>query len=304
MPDAPATPAPHISDKFALDFLPERWDSLRRFLKTVGPPFPTSPGVLSGSHAVSGHLEKYDLLADLANRLTPHLGEDSEELHRDGFTPAIRSREFAALAETLICTLYSALGGLRDALYEAHRTVRSVQRKSTNELFKRAAEKTYGPEFPGPIRACLAEAYGTWFPRLREIRVAVTHGGTGFCHLDTQTTRIAYFHGGLKTDDIVTEVNADSVAVRKLIEDVFAHLCTLLEPVPRKVVCGIYKARFYEREITPGPTLTFASGRCLSRQWFEKEAGHECPLRQRCPAYEPVKQRDSAGPSSRGTATP
>jgi hypothetical protein len=292
VPDPTATPGPHLSDKFALDFLPERWGSLRQFLKTVGPPFPTSPGVLSGAHAASGHLGKYDLLADLANRLAPHLSEDSEELRRDGFTPAVRSREFAALTETLICTLYSALGGLRDTLYEAHRRVRGVQRKSTKELFKRAAEKTYGPEFPEAIRIPLADAYATWFPRLRETRVAVTHGETGFCHLDTETTRIAYFHGRLKSDDIVAEVNADAVAVRKLMEEAFSHLCSQLESIPRKVICGTYKARFYEREITPGPGLTFASGRCLSREWFEKESGHECPLRTNCGAYSQARDGD------------
>jgi hypothetical protein len=285
VPDDTATPGPRLSGKFFIDFLPERWNSLTRFLKLVGPPFPTSPGVLSGAHAASGHLSKYDLLADLANRLAPHLSEDLEELHREGFTPAVRSREFAALTETLICTLYSALDGLRDTLYEAYRKVSGVQRKSTKELFKRAAEKTYGPGFPEATRVPLAEAHGTWFPRLREIRIAVTHGETGFCHLDTKTTHIAYLHGRLKSDDIVAEVNADAVAVRKLIEEVFSHLCTLLEPIPRKVICGTYKARFYEREVIPGPGLTFASGRCLSRKWFETESGRECPLRTSCGAY-------------------
>ena len=292
MPDATITPGPHLSDKFFIDFAPERWSPLRRFLKLVGPPFPTSPGVLSGAHAASGHLEKYDLLADLANRLAPLLVEDAEELHREGFTPAVRSREFAALAETLVCTLYSALGGLRDTLFEAYRRVPSVQRKSTKELFKRAAEKTYGPGFPETIRASLAEAYGTWFPRLREIRVAVTHGETGFCHLDAKTERIVYFHGRLKSDDIVAEVNADAIAVRKLVDEAFSYLCTLLEAIPRKVLCGAYKARLYEREITPDPELTFASGRCLSHEWFEKEAEYECPLRSTCGAYARTRESD------------
>jgi len=276
-----------LPDKFAIDFVPEHWPPSRKFRKLLGPPFPTTTGMLIGLDTILSNINKYETLASLANRLAPQLAEDAAELKRDGFTPALRSKEFAALTETLICTLYSALDGLRNALYEIYRGVRFVQKKSTNDILVNAKESKYGPGFPEEIRLPLATAYSAWFVRLRPLRVAITHGVPGFCHLDEENKRIAYFSGQGRghINDVVSELNEIYLAAHALIEEIFGFLCTKLEPQPLQLICGTYKARFYQREVVTSPNLTWASGRCLSKEWFEKEPGLECPLRDRCPAY-------------------
>ena len=88
-------------------------------------------------------------------------------------------------------------------------------------------------------------------------------------------------------DDIVGEVNKFSQAVFELMEAVFGYLYAKLCPVESKLPCGFYKGLLYERYVAPGAVLSFASGRCFSKVWFESEAGHQCPMRHRCGAYRP-----------------
>lgn len=51
-------------------------------------------------------------------------------------------------------------------------------------------------------------------------------------------------------------------------------------------MCGVYKGRMYERMVAPEAAISFSSGRCWSRAWFETEEAYECPLREQCGAYE------------------
>jgi hypothetical protein len=95
---------------------------------------------------------------------------------------------------------------------------------------------------------------------------------------------------------MVKEVHELTQGVYRLTELVFEHLYHRLEPVYRRVLCGTYKGRIYEREVAPAPDLTFASGRCFSYRWFEQEAGLACPLNDRCGAYGAIK-RDRPEPS-------
>jgi hypothetical protein len=237
-------------------------------------------------------MSKYSVLVGLAARLQSQLPEDEAEMNERGFSSASRSKEFAALIETLYCELYAALDGVRRVLYAAYRNVRGVQNKSTQTLFIRATDNEYGPGFPEVVRAALVSANATWFQRLCQIRTEVTHGEVGSCHLDRATGRVDYMHVGLGSEtrafvieDVITEMNYHYQAVSALTQVVYQHLFSRLDPVPQKKMCGMYKGRGYAREVAPTLDLSFNSGSCLSRSWFENEPGFECPMRERCGAY-------------------
>src|ERR1035437_5989570 len=88
-----------------LHFAPEFWPSVQKFRMFIGPPFPDSGSegreLRKGAATAANHLEKFDILVELANQLQPSLVEDEAELKKSGYTPALRHREFAALTETL-----------------------------------------------------------------------------------------------------------------------------------------------------------------------------------------------------------
>src|SRR5262249_12474910 len=138
-----------------------------------------------------------EILAGIANRLAQDLHLDNAELQEGGHTPAMRSKEYAAIVEALITTLYSALDGLRRTLYGAYKKVRRVQNSSNERMFNLASEGESGEGFPQPIREALAKANATWFPELCRIRTELIHRELGSSHWDPQTDKIFYIHGGL-----------------------------------------------------------------------------------------------------------
>lgn len=285
-----------VSTDFLLMFAPEQWTFAQRFLQFMGPPFEVKFDLSLGARTASSHTAKYRVLAGLANRLRQQLNEDDAELKSKGHSSAIRSKEYAALIETMFCELYASLDGIRRLLFAAFRNVQGVQNKSTEKLFVRAKENGYGVGFPADITAILATAYDTWFVRLRNIRTEVTHGDIGSCHVDASTQKVSYMHIDLGTsnkslviDDIESELNTLFENVIALNEGIFASLCTKLVPEERTVLCGIYKGRAYQRNVAFSPTLTFNDGCCTSLQWFHAAPGIECPLRDNCGAYQSAK---------------
>jgi hypothetical protein len=285
-----------LSDKFMLVFDPALWSAARRFQTFAGPPF-THHEAVRGAEASMHHLEKFQIIANVANRLGNTLEEDERELDQEGYTPARRSKEFAALVEVLACELYAVLDGVRRGLYGAFPGVRGIPEKSNSKLFQHATDKAFGPEFPENIRAALDEANVTWFKNLRRLRGEVTHGSTGSCILNRETDTISYVHNRLGTaqstlieTDIVGSLNDYAVKVLHLVETVFSHLYALLERKEHLVLCGVFLGRMYQRIVVAGENLTRGSGVCLSRQWFESEPGLECPLRHQCPAFSGPRQ--------------
>jgi hypothetical protein len=289
-----------VSTDFGLMFTPEQWSSITKFRRMMGPPFEINRELQKGVSSAENHLAKFTVLAGLANRLGERLAEDQAELDQKGHSPAIRSKEFAALIESLFCELYAVLDGVRRTLYAAYRNVAGVQNASNEKLFKRASENGYGSEFPESIRTALAAAYVSWFPKLRLIRTEVTHGDIGSCHLDEKSETVRYMHSGLGSrtkalviEDVIAELNQHWMSVSELVENIFSSLCSKLEPIERTTFCGVYKGRFYQRDVAPSAVMTFNSGRCKSIAWFEKEPGHECPLRQHCGAYQRAISRET-----------
>jgi len=280
----------NTSDKFLLCFAPEQWPPERRFAQFLGPPFLVDVPLTRGTNAVISHLEKCELLAGLANDLLPLLHEDERELAEAGYTPGTGGRKYGAVVEAMLSELYSILDGVRQVVFSVYRNVRGVQNDSTYKLFHRAAKSQYGENFPDNLRARLAEAHFSWFPRLWLLRSENTHGEIGGCHL--YEGRVSYMHRGLKEkghaliiENIVEYLNNLQGHVRDLINWLFSSLYARLEPVERGMLCGMYKGHGYERMVAPSAELSFADGRCLSVNWFSKEPEFTCPLAQGCGAY-------------------
>jgi len=298
-----AEDAPEGQGSFLLWFDPEVWSPLDRLRHLTGPPFPERGPYVDGLFMARAHFAKYEVLSGLANRLAPELSKEDEEMKRRGFTSAIRSREFAALTETLVCELYSVLGGLRLLLCGAFPRARLPGK--TSLLFKNAANGKVGSYLPGGIRALLAAGYDSWFPLLRSFRSTVVHRDAGSVHLLAETGCIRYVHSGFMegprpfvSEDIVSWINERHSLVRTLVDQVADFLCSALLPAERRVPCGVHQARFYERIVVVGSNLTRQSGRCASREWFDLEPARQCPLQTSCEAYRVTAPQDEASPGS------
>jgi len=283
---------PNTNQMFLLEFAPEHWDALTKLSRFLGPPFSNIRTASYGLRACRGHLDKFDTIASVANRLVPGIKEDWAELQEHGYSPSTRSKESAALYELTVCELYSALDGLRTALYGIYRNMQGVQNSSNEKLFKRAAENKYGVGFPTEINIALSAAYNDWFPRLKALRTELQHGQIGSCHHDKETAKIVYMNSGIIVDgrafiieDLPEFLNHKRQHIDQLVETICQYLFTQLEPVESRQICGIYKARWYGRDVSPSQSLSFANGVCHSHEWFDNEAGCRCPLADNCVPY-------------------
>lgn len=289
---------------FLLDFAPDQWTNLHRLALFVGPPLPNDGNVRIGLRDCERHLNRSEVYLRILDRLRPNLSQDREELKKYGGSSDMNSKEYAAIAESVVTTLYSAFDGLRTFLFGAYRNVAGVQNGSNGKLFQRAKEEKYGDGFPSEVRALLAAACDEWFASLRDFRTELTHGSTGSCHLDEATGRIRYFNDGIRVDsrsfmleDIDAYLSDVTSRVRALIESIADYHFRKLDPVPHFAMCGVYKARWYGRMVAPSSDLHFGSGSCLSYDWFESTEGLFCPLANRCNAYSRKWPGGSAGMS-------
>lgn len=277
---------------FLLRFAPETWTCLHKLHAFAGPPLPNDSNVRIGLRDCERHLDKVTVSWRIAERLRPNLALDREELERLGGTSNLHSQEFAAICESIITALYSALDGLRTFLFGTYRRVQGVQNGSNGKLFERAKEAKYGVGFPEEIRRLLDEAQDKWFLSLREFRTELTHGSTGTCHLDTATNRIRYFNDGIKREgrsfhleDIEEFLSGMDAHVRALVEAISAFHFRTLESTPQFKMCGTYRGRWYGRMVAPALNVSSGDGHCMSCDWFELQDGYFCPLAHECQAY-------------------
>lgn len=282
-------------DHFLLRFAPDVWSAPGRFKNFLGAPYHVTEDLQKAIQSCIDHTHKYEVLASLANRIHPTLVEDIEELETNGYTPANRASEYAAVIEAMVCELYSVLDGIRYSIYWLFHGCRGVQKKSTSQLFSRAADDGYGAQFPEEVRKLLSSAYVDWFFSLRRLRTAFTHGGLGSCHMDKKTGVVSYMNTSLGTqerahviDDIVSVVSCIATSVFTLQQELFEYLYSGLEQVESMQFCGIFKGRMYMRKVFPASDLNRGSGKCASSDWFSVERDFFCPLASQCPAYAAV----------------
>lgn len=283
---------PAQSEQFLLQFQPAHWTPAGKFLRFLGPPFKPSRGLNEAIQSCADHIRKFETFAAMAAELGPKLTLDRVELENNGFSPANRSRQFAALIEVLVCELYSVLDGIRYTTFHIYRRMQGVQSSSTSKLFSRASDGSYDKDFPGELLAMFKVAYGDWFLELQRLRTAFTHGGLGSCWLSQDRTRISYMNSSLGSDavahvipDIVSHINSFATAVFKLVHDFFEYHYGRLANEDSDQFCGIFKGRAYMRKVKPESQMEWDSGVCVSREWFDKERDFKCPLAHECAAY-------------------
>lgn len=278
---------PVVSEKFLLRFAPEHLGAVERFRLFECESLSQDKVFRRGIATTADHLQKFTVLADIANELSAQLDLDREELDRSGYSPGTYSNRYAAVIECCVNELYSSLDGVRDVIYATFQGIRGVQRKSTEKAFRYATDDKYGPEFPKELSDILKRANDDWFYRLRRYRTEFIHGSLGSCHKSPEGGKISYIHQGLGNqrkalviDDIVNYINEAYTRCLELQTEIFEFFYDHLTLKPTQTLCGFYKGRAYMREVTPERPLTFHSGVCLSTHYE-----FECPMKDKCGAY-------------------
>jgi hypothetical protein len=274
-------------DGFVLSFAPENWSASRKFSQFPHTPLKTNKYFNRSLKATNDHLEKFKVLADIANDLYQGFDIDKQELAENGYSPAKHSKRYAAIIECCINELYASLDGIRDVTYYIYSKMQGVQRKSTSKLFTKAKKKEYDDSFPKEISELLLTAHDDWFLKLRKYRTEFTHGTLGTCSKDADTNKISYMHVDLGEnnrplviDDFVTYINSVYANILELQSSFFNYLYSTLELEDSTAICGFYQGRVYTRLLSPEQQLTFQSGICKSVKYELT-----CPLSKECQAY-------------------
>jgi len=266
--------------------------------------------VNSALYGADGHFERYVALKGLCRKLTPGLVKDYEELVKNGYSHVSHSQELAAIVDSLFCELYSSVDCTRTVIAAVYKDHACVQSRSTSKLFEYAAiGKMSGNKVkkliqmdervPLEIRKALADGHNDWFPRLKNIRDAINHSSVGDCSdLEGRKNgelepKIAYFRrylankegNELVTDDVFKLISEFEVKVNLFLGSVYHALNQTLKDKETTQVCGFFNGRVYLRFVSPYEAIDFNSGRCMSREWFEKEDQPTCPYVDICGAY-------------------
>lgn len=280
-------------DGFLLNFAPEHWNSVTKFGK-FNHQLPKNGKLFQrGVQATADHLQKFQVLAELASEISPGFDIDRKELDANGYSHAKYSFQFAAVAECCVNELYASLDGIRDVIYAVYSSIQGIQKKSTGKLFIKAKNMEYGTDFPKELYQALSEAHDNWFFRLRKYRTEFTHGSLGSCSKNDETGKISYMHRGmgdaskaLVIEDFVEYINSVYKNVLLLQHHVFEFFYKTLPLEPVTVMCGFYTGLGYTRLIHPESPLTMHSGICKSENYDTP-----CPIREKCGAYENAKNK-------------
>lgn len=298
-------------------FDPENWGQIRKFINFHSVTYQFSPDTESALYGADGHFERYVILRGLCKKLVPELVKDYDELIKNGYSYAIHSKELAAIVDSLFCELYSSVDCTRTVIAAIYGKYPCVPSDSTSKLFEYAAiGKLRGKKakklvhmderVPLEIRKALADGYNDWFPRLKSIRDKINHLSVGDCSdlegrkNEEPEPKISYYHRSLGngegnvlvSDDIFKILSDYEVKVNLFLGSVYHALNQTLEDKETTQVCGFFNGRVYLRLVSPYEALDFHSGRCFSREWFEKETEPTCPYVDICGAYVKSKNVD------------
>lgn len=273
-------------------FDPSKWGEVVKFRRFASSTYDFDIHANSALSGIEGHFQKYNVLMGLAQRMVLKLDEDKEELTKQGYSNAIRSKELAAIIETLFCELYSCVDCTRQVIKAVYGKLPGTPGKSTTRLFTRAANGTIDERVPVEIRNALAEA--KWFPRFRNIRDAIIHSNVGSCSEDDG--HVSYYHerlgknmsNSLAIDDVFQDISIYADNINKLLGPIFQTLNDTLKDEATPQICGIFGGRVYERFASPYEAQNSHSGKCKSYEWFEKEMHPTCPFVKSCGAYAKV----------------
>jgi hypothetical protein len=240
---------------------------------------------------VTNHLRKAARFSQLQSEHFHKLMIDWNELEDIGYTPAENSNLSAAIFESQITELYSAVDCTTAVIFQIyrHHHVRGLK-DSTRGMFEKIRNGQIKDGLPEPLYELFINA--DWFEEFRIIRDEITHSDTGSCHFNKEQNRIEYNHEGIFPNDqplnianAVQWTEQTSSTVRLFIEGVFSFLRTTLSSNEVQIICGIFYGRPYTRKLGHEINLNLNSGECISRNWFDNNHEFVCPLKSNCGAY-------------------
>lgn len=281
-------------------FGPNKWTEVRKFSRFYSSTYSLPLYAIIALRGIEGHFHKYFILKELAQKMVPKLIEDHEQLVNQGYSPAIRSKELAAIIDTLFCELYSVVDCTRSVLGAIYGKCQNVPTKSTSKLFKNASEEKIDDKVPSGVKDALKHGQNDWFPRLKEIRDAINHSGIGSCNEDEG--KISYYHDSLGQtpsnvlvdEDILEYICRCEYKVHQFLENIFHSLNMTLDDNETIQVCGIFGGLFYQRTVSISEAKDFNSGRCKSFEQFETGLMPKCPCSSSCGAYARVLEQRNA----------
>jgi len=281
-------------------FAPDIWGEVTKFRHFSSSKYRLPPYVIIALSGIEGHFQKYSILMRLAQNMAPKLVEDYEELANQGYSTATRSKELAAIIDTLFCELYSVVDCTRTVLGAIYGKCQNVPTKSTSKLFKNAGDDKIDERVPLEIRNALKDGQNDWFPRLKEIRDSINHYAIGSC--SENEGKISYFHdclgktksNVLVTDNAFQEISKYEGNVNKLLGRIFHSLNLTLSDNETIQICGIFGGLIYQRTVSLSEAKDFNSGSCKSFESFEKGLMPKCPLSSSCGAYTRVLEQRNA----------
>ncbi len=278
---------PKIADAL-LFFAPELWGEVERFSNLCSETYKFDE---RGKRALSGvqqHFAKAVTFRRLAEQLAPGLRLDLDQLNAQGFTPAERSKEVAAVIESALVELYSCVDCTAKVLRAIYGPRSKGFKDSTRFLFRNVDAIT--GDFPDALREAIRGAM--WFGRLLFLRDELTHLGTGSCALPHDSDKVRYLHFGIKEhgkpleiEDIFTWLDWLFDRINLFLGQVFGFLRGTLSDTPVYQMCGMVQGRMLMRRVVPTQPLDSSSGICMSWMWFEKPDAPTCPFAARCGAY-------------------
>ncbi|MBR0948252.1 MULTISPECIES: hypothetical protein [Bradyrhizobium] len=277
-------------------FAPELWGEVDRFANFYGETYKFSDRDRRAVSGVATHLEKAITLRALAVKLRPGLDIDRDQLNKNGFTPAVNSRELSTVIEAAVLELYSSVDCTVKVLHAIYSKGSRSFPGSTRKLFQNIDKVTGG--FPEELKDAIRSAH--WYNGLLYWRDELTHLATGGCSLDHNTGSVSYMHTGMRQHGnayIINDVFAwidDAIEKINAFTGVIFHLLnSTLKSALVQQVCGFVEGRILIRYLDPTEPLDFNSGRCFAYQWFEKPENPTCPIVEHCGAY---KRKMPPGP--------
>lgn len=115
-----------------ITFTPHKWGEVQKFRHFASPTYNLPYHANIALEGIEGHFEKYNILLGLGQGLAPKIVEDHEELVKKGYSKATRSKELAAIIDTLFCELYSVVDCTRTVIGAIYVKIQNVPSK----LFK------------------------------------------------------------------------------------------------------------------------------------------------------------------------
>lgn len=281
-------------------FAPQQWGAVDIFQRFHGTTYRFSKHEGEALRGVANHFSKALRLERVSKLIAPLMQQDQDELADKGYTAGERSRDYTAVVEALITSLYSSVDCTRRVLRAVFPKAQGLP-DSTRKLFGNAFNGKLDPLLPEAI--CNALASATWFTEFRVLRDALTHSDTGSCSLNPETGKIAYFHETFRgfrepgyIEDFVPYVHAHIEKVNAFLVDIYSALTQTLNDDEIWAMCGLFQGRVYSRFVRQSEAVDFDSGRCDAYQWFELEENPSCPFKETCGAYSRRLERKSQEP--------